>query len=294
MGKHLITATLGATAAAVAGISAAGAWRVSGRFRPWPPYRFSPYEVGIEAEDVTFTSADGVRLAGWWMDCPGSADVIVLAHGHRGDMASLLGLGPMLRRAGHSVLLFDFRGCGDSADGPQSLGLFEQRDLEAAIELVRKRRPDARLGLLGMSMGAAASICVAARDPRVEALVLDSPFATAAGVVGNGLRPYRLPTRLFTSTVDLVTRAAFGYRFADMRPVDAIGRIDRPILLMHGTEDRVTRFEHSRMLRDAARPGRVEYVAFEGADHCGGYFTDRPGYVARIDDFIRRSLPYTV
>ena len=138
----------------VGAVAGATAWTLNGPRRPWPNYTFTPFEVRAPSEDVTFTAADGVSLAGWWLDQPASSTVVVCAHGHRGNKSDMLGIGSGLWRAGHSVLLFDFRGNGDSDDGPQSLAHHEQRDLSAALDLVRERRPDARIAVVSFSMGA--------------------------------------------------------------------------------------------------------------------------------------------
>lgn len=276
---------LGATA--VAGITA---WRLNGSRRAWPPCTFTPFEIGVPAEDVTFTSSDGVPLTGWWFDDPDADVAVICCHGHRGDKSDMLGIGPGLHKAGHSVLLFDFRGSGGSGDGPQSLAHHEQRDLSAAVDWVRRRRPDARLAVVAFSMGAATAIMAAADDPRIEALVVDSPFATMGDVVAANYRRYRLPSGL-VPVAGLVNRIRYGYTFAQVRPLDVIGRIaPRPTLLLHGTADRVIPYEHATRLAAAAPPGAVDLVTFEGAEHCGGYFSDRPGYIARVDAFLRRAL----
>lgn len=288
--KGLLVRTLAALGIGAGGVAGYAAWSLSGPFRAWPPYTFTPYEINVPADEVRFTAADGVEIAGWWFDDPDAETTIVCCHGHRGGKADLLGLGPKLHQAGHNVLLFDFRGSGDSGDGPRSLAHHEQHDLRAALDWAAARRPGTRIVLVGMSMGASVALQVAADDPRVEALVVDSPFATVGGVLANNIARYRIPAAPILPLADAITRARYGYRFDDVRPLDAIARIERPILLMHGTEDRITPFDHSRLFREAARSGVVEFVAFEGVDHCGGYFVDRPGYVARVDDFIRRAL----
>lgn len=282
-----LAAGAGAGATAVAGYTA---WSLNGPRRTWPPYSFTPFEIGQPAEDMTFTSDDGVPLAGWWWDDPGASISVICCHGHRGDKSDLLGIGPGLARAGLNVLLFDFRGSGDSGDGPQSLAHHEQRDLRAAVDWVRARRPDTRLAVVAFSMGAATAILEAAGDDRVEALVLDSPFATMSDVVAANYRRYRLPSQILP-VADLANRIRYGYTFAQVRPLDAIARLaPRPVLLMHGTADRVIPHDHATQLAQAAAPGTVELVTFEGADHCGGYFQDRPGYIARVVEFLRGAL----
>lgn len=280
-----MTAGAALATAAVAGFTA---WSVSAVRRPWPPYTFSPFEIGAPGEDVTFSAADGVRLAGWWFARPESSSVVICCHGHRGNKADMLGIGPGLWRAGHNVLLFDFRGSGDSEGSHLTMALHEQRDLQAAIDLVQRLRPGARVSVVGFSMGAATAILTASVDDRIERLVLDSPFATMQDVIATGYRRYRIPGT-FLPVADAVNRVRYGYRFAQVRPIDVIGRIaPRPMLLLHGTDDRVIPYEHAHRLVEAAGPGAAELVTFDGVDHCGGYFTDRPGYIALVDEFLRR------
>jgi uncharacterized protein len=203
----------------------------------------------------------------------------------------MLGIGPGLWRAGHSVLLFDFRGNGDSGDGPQSLAHHEQRDLTAAVDLVRSRRPDARIAVVAFSMGASTAILTAADDPRIEALVADSPFTSLSDVVAAGYQRYRLPTQPLLPLADLLNRLRYGYTFSQVRPVDRVAAISpRPLLLLHGTHDRIIPFHHAVQLAQAAAPGPVELVAFEGADHCGGYFQDRAAYITSVAEFLDRTL----
>ncbi|WP_082031330.1 alpha/beta hydrolase [Tessaracoccus massiliensis] len=273
-------------------VGAIGARSLNGPRRVWPPYGFTPFEVGLEAEDVTFRTEDGVRIAGWWFDEPGSESVLVVAHGHRGTKADMLGIGPGLFKRGHSVLLFDFRGSSDSEDGPLSLAFHEQLDLAAAVDFVAVRRPDARIAVVGFSGGASTAILTAAKEPRVEALVLDSPFATLTDVVAQAFRGRRVPAAPFVPIVALANRLLHGYRFHEVRPIDAIADLPpRPILLLHGTEDQIIPYQHALDLQEAAGgQDAVELVTFEGVYHCGGYFADRPGYIALVDDFLQRWL----
>lgn len=286
----------GALAATAAGLGAGalvGAAKISGPQRPWPDYRFTPYEVGVPAEEVSLHTEDGTRLAGWWLDQPGSERIVVVSHGHRGNKSDMLGIGPGLWRAGNSVLLFDFRGNGDSEDGPQSLAHYEQSDLRAAIEYAARRRPDAALVLVGFSMGAAVSILVAARDDRVQAVVADSPFAEMRGVISHVIGKLRLPPFPLLWLTDRATRLRYGYGFAEVAPIDVVADLaPRPLLLLHGDEDGLIPVEHSqRLYRAAGEPKQLRL--FAGADHCGGYFQDRPAYIAAVADFLAGVRPVT-
>lgn len=276
----------GGAALGVLGVAGYTAWSLNGPRRPWPDYAFTPFEVRADSEDVRFATADGVGLAGWWLDQPGSGTVVICAHGHRGTKSDMLGIGSGLWRAGHTVLLFDFRGNGDSDDGPQSLSHHEQADLRAAIDLAASRRPDARIVVVGFSMGASTAILEGATDPRVAAFVLDSPFSTMGEVVAANYRRYRLPSEPIVPLADLINRLRYGYSYAQVRPLDAAPALaPRPVLLIHGTDDRVIPYDHAVQLARAAGPN-CELVTFEGVDHCGAYFEDRQGYIDRVARFL--------
>lgn len=277
---------MGVLGAGAVGVGAVAGWIMNGTRRPALPYAFSPFEVGAVAEDVRFRASDGVSLAGWWFDQPGAGVVVICAHGHGHGKAEMLGIGPGLWRAGFPVLLFDFRGNGASGDGPKSVAHYEQRDLRAAVEYVAARRPDATIAVVGFSMGASTALLTAATEPRIGVLVLDSPFATLSGVVANKLKG----ARALLPVVAAVNRIGYGYSLSDVRPIDAVADIPpRPLMLLHGTEDSVIPFAHAEALASAAGEDNVEFIAFPGVDHCGGYFEDRPGYIARVADFLRRS-----
>lgn len=284
-----IAALAAGTGIGAGAVAAYTAWTLSGPRRPWPDYNFTPFELGIDAADVRFTASDGVEIAGWFLTGETTEEIVICAHGHRGTKSDLLGIGAGLHRAGRSVLLFDFRGNGESADGPQSLAHYEQYDLRAAVDWVNGRYPDAHIVVVGFSMGASTAILAAAEDPRVRALVLDSPFMSTAGVVAANYERRRVPTAL-VPLASVASRLRYGYSFEDVRPIDAMPALsDRPVLLLHGTDDRIIPFEHMRRLAQVAGT-EVRTVSFDGADHCGGYFVDRPGYIALVDEFLNERL----
>ncbi len=81
-----------------------------------------------------------------------------------------------------SVFAFDFSGSGLSDGETISLGFYEQDDLMAVIEYLRASGLVSRIGLWGRSMGAATSVLVAARDPSIAGMVLDSAFSSLTQV----------------------------------------------------------------------------------------------------------------
>src|SRR5919202_2223525 len=231
LGKHrplrLALPFGGAIAAGALGVAAYTARHLNGPTkRRWlQDYAFSPWELAVDYEPVEFRAADGVTIRGWWLPRPASHQVVIGCTGHRGAKHELLGIGSGLWRAGNNVLLFDFRGRGASDLAACSLAYHEMEDLQAAVDYACGRLPEGRIGVIGYSMGAAVALLVAAREPRLRAVVADSPFATMRDVIGHAFERRRLPARPMLSLAESVNRWRYGYRFDAVEPVDAVATI---------------------------------------------------------------------
>ncbi|MBA3470017.1 MAG: alpha/beta fold hydrolase [Herpetosiphonaceae bacterium] len=290
MSRKIVGASLGAgVAGALAGVAAYAARQISGPTRAERrdlTFTFTPFETGVDYEAIEFTTSDGLRISGWWLPRPDSKQVVIGCHGHRGSKHELLGIGSGLWRAGMNVLLFDFRGRGASANSICSLAYHEVADLLGAVSYATARRPDATIGVIGYSMGAAVSLLAAAIEPRIRRVVADSSFAVMRDVVTHAVNRRRLPSRAVVAIADRVTGHRYGYRFDSVRPVDVIAQIGpRPVMLIHGTNDTMIPVRHAYHLYNAASSPKELWIV-TGVAHCGAYFLDRAQYVQRIASFM--------
>lgn len=250
-------------------------------------YTFSPFELGIPAEEVAFHSLQGEhKVSGWYVPYPGATSTIILSPGFRGNKSDVLGLSALLWKAGHNILVFEYFGHGTVVGHPVTLGYREINDFLGAVAYARQRAPHARLGAVGYSMGAAVSIMGCARTTEVEALVADSAFATHRRVVEYAVRrTLHLPFILFEWVTDLLLLLRAGYRFNQVEPLRNIGHIaPRPILIIHGTKDSIVDPNDATLLYNAAGDPKELWIV-PGVEHCGVYFADRATYTNRVIDF---------
>lgn len=228
----------------VAGALVSLGWRASSHaMHPGPPaYAWAVGDYpNLEAEEVTVTSRTGVKLAGRFF--PGrDRATVVLSHGYGGNQDELLPVASSLHDAGFSVFSYDLRGCGRSG-GEVTFGAKEAEDLRSVLDYV-STRPDVeaeKIGALGFSMGAAATILTAAHDDRIKAVVDDSGWSD----VDHWLRPtvravFLHPTDRFSALSLKFVELRADVEFDRLRPADEIGRLaPRPILIIHGTADDV-------------------------------------------------------
>jgi len=116
------------------------------RTRKWK--EDSPQALGLQFENIQFSSPEGIPLRGWWIPAAGSSSTIILLHGYQGSMDPDLQYAPWLHEAGYNILMFDFRAHGRSGGKICTIGALELRDALAAINVAREKG-SWRIGLMG-------------------------------------------------------------------------------------------------------------------------------------------------
>lgn len=212
-------------------------------------------------EWVTLSTAGGKRLYAQWMTAslasvPRAQGVAILMHGWGGNGSQLRPAAQALWQQGWSVLLPDARCHGRSDDDTySSLPRFAQ-DLAACLDWCQGQAPAhggaGPVVLLGHSLGAAAALLCASRRPDVQAVVSVSSFAHPESVMRRWLAEYRIPFWPLGWLVNRYIERVIGHRFDDIAPEATIGRVQAPVLLVHGLQDEVVPLACAQRLQAAA------------------------------------------
>jgi pimeloyl-ACP methyl ester carboxylesterase len=218
-----------------------------------------PIDFGMVYDEVSATTADGLKLAGWYV--PGrSRALVITVHGYKGNRGEMLNKAALLARQGFGVLLTSLR-AHDLSDGSLiTFGRQEIGDLEAWYRVALEQEevdPD-RIGLLGNSLGGTLAIEFAARTAGIRAVATDSAFSSLTDTIEKSVRFFTgLPPFPFAPLI-----AFWAEREADIdiANVDATrwiaGISPRPVLLMQGGADVVISTTSGQRLYDAARDPR--------------------------------------
>jgi alpha-beta hydrolase superfamily lysophospholipase len=239
-------------------------------------------------EDVLLRAAPDQRVAGSYLPGRGCGAVLLL-HGIHGDRRDMADRARFLNDRGYAVLLIDLPGQGASTASSVTFGLREADGVRAALEELRRRAPGQRIGVIAVSLGAAA--LVLCRDcPPVDAVVLESMYPTIEEAVANRLRMRLGPVGGPLSALllwQLPLRLAI--RPDALHPIKYVGQVKAPVLIAAGSADLHTTLPETERLYAAAAQPKVLWIV-EGAAHVNLHAFAPEEYERRIGAFLAAHL----
>ena len=227
----------------------------------------TPADVGLPYDDVTFETADGLRLHGWYIPAEKSRAVMLFMHGNAGNITHRLDSISLFHDLGLSVFIFDYRGYGESEGKTDEQGTY--RDAEAAWHYLVEERgiePE-RVVIFGRSLGASIAAWLAAQNnPAV--LIIEAAFTSVPDLAA-GLYWY-LPVRL-------LARIRYDTR-------SYVTRVSSPTLILHSADDEIIPLAHGeRLFASASQP--KAFVTLRGG-HNDAFLVSRNLYVETLDAFL--------
>jgi fermentation-respiration switch protein FrsA (DUF1100 family) len=211
------------------------------------PQVVAPATVGLPAEVLSRTAADGVPLLLWWVAPKANQPVVIYFHGNGGNLAYRAPLFRDLAAAGYGLMALSYRGYAGSGGSPGEAGF--ALDAEAADDAARALAPGSPIVLFGESLGSGVAVRLAAARS-VDGLILNAPF-----------------TSVEDRARELFWYLPVGLLLADrFRSRDHIGAVRAPLLILHGEADTVIPVRHGRALFAMANEPKA-FVPFAGGGH---------------------------
>lgn len=236
-------------------------------FYPDTKHVLSTDSLPRDVEEFFVTTDDKVRIHNLFLPSEGSERVLIYFHGNAGNIYHRIPDLNSIRVLGLNVIGVSYRGYGRSEGSPGELGLY--RDGEAVYRYVTEELgfAEENIILFGRSIGSTVAVNIA-QHKSIAALVLVTPLTSAreqarAGGLG-----------IFSSLA--------GDAF------DNLGRINNvkaPLLIVHGTGDRIIPFAMGQALFDSYK-GRKKLTRISGAGHNDIQYRFSKQYWQAISDFV--------
>lgn len=200
-----------------------------------PPGKMRSSPTGYYLEEVTFTTRDGFRLNGRFLNNSGDKTVLFC----HGNGANISNLGPFIeicRELGVDALFFDYRGYGKSK-GSISSEEDLYRDAASAYRYLieEKEFKPSQIVVWGKSIGGAAALEIS-RGKDLHAVILQSTFTS-------------LTERIQEMVPIIPVKPLLNFHYDNREKLDSI---NSPILIIHSTDDRLIPLSHGKALYRAA------------------------------------------
>jgi len=209
---------------------------------------------GMDDVWIDFASQEtgqGAKLHGLWLaHADPAAPVLLYLHGARWDVTGSASRIRRMQELGFNVLAIDYRGFGKTSRELPSEAMARE-DARAAWAWLAERHPAARRYIFGHSLGGAIAVDLASQVDDEAGLIVEGSFTSIRDVF-NSMRWGWLPLGpLITQRFDAAER---------------IGRVGSPVLVVHGSADRMIPPSLGHTLYERAN-GPKRWMLVEGGSH---------------------------
>lgn len=248
---------------------------------------YTPYEdmlkknidafLKIPCEEVYTTSYDGLKLHAKFYKGEENQPVLIFFHGYRAnatrDGSGIHTLGAV---KGINILVVTQRAHKESEGKTITFGIRESKDCLSWIDYVKNRfGEDKKVILWGISMGAATVMTAAGRDlpDNVLGIGADCGYSSAKDILRSVIKGMKLPVGPSYQLVKLGARIYGGLNVEETSPVEAMKKIEVPILFIHGEADDFVPCDMTHQ-NYAACVSDKSLVLVEKAGHGMSYYVD--------------------
>lgn len=248
-----------------------------------------------EWEPVRINGTDNTILRGTYIEDSGNSHrTVILLHGLYQNRAMCIPYLSIYRNMGYNVLLIDQRGHGESG-GHTDWGMSEEDDIAQWVQWLKERDESMKIGLHGVSLGAAMAILYAGhRGDDISFVVADSAYGNMIDLGRDKLRQAAHDERIVWgyNVLDVFFQGAMLFHthkvISDIEPAEAVRSITAPILFLHGDRDMLVPVQTVHSLYDNCSSHDKDMYIFDDSPHAVGIETNRDTYRRVVTRFLQK------
>ncbi|HCG77159.1 MAG: hypothetical protein COZ37_06140 [bacterium (Candidatus Ratteibacteria) CG_4_10_14_3_um_filter_41_18] len=251
------------------------------------PNSITPESFNLSYQAATFPATDGLLLSGWLLYSPKAMTTIICCHGYPANKSDILPAVSFLY-PDFNLLLFDFRGHGDSPGRLVTFGLRESKDILGAVNYLKKQPglKNLPIGIWGYSLGGAVALKSCTLTEEISAIVTDSTYADFPEMViqyyGN-FGPFKY---LLGILPEFLGNLFLKGGLACLSPENIVSLVKIPLLIIHSGNDSFVPVTHAQRLYQRANQPK-ELLILPGEGHGVG-LTDE--HQKKITAFFKKYL----
>ncbi len=241
-------------------------------------------------QDVHIVS-EGLNLYGEFYDF-GSEKTVILVGGRTEGLRYCYYFARPYEESGYNILSIDNRAHGESDGKYNTVGFEEHKDLLNWAKYIREHHHTETVIFHGICIGSAGSLYALTKEgcpDYIKAIVADGMFPTFLDSFRNHMIELKKPMfglPFIEAWMKICTGHSMKYG-----PIDVIEKLDRPILMLHGTDDRYSLPEAAEQMFEMCPSKQKKLVWFDGGTHSRLRYLDPEKYDREIKSFLAETFP---
>ncbi|HHY83258.1 MAG TPA: alpha/beta hydrolase [Clostridiales bacterium] len=244
----------------------------------------------LKKEKHWIPSAFGYNLYAEYIPVPGKVSgTVIFSHGVTVSHITSIKYMRIFYEQGYNCLVYDHRRHGSSGGRFTSYGYFEKYDLETVVNWLEKNKGFCgKLGIHGESMGSAILLLYAGMNGKADFYIADCPYTTIMDQLLYRMEvEYKIRFKPLLGIVSWIIYLRAGFHLRDVNCLEAVKKVSKPILFIHGSDDDYVPAEMGVKLYNA-KPEPKELYLVPNAKHAKALAADPERYRQVVFDFINR------
>lgn len=193
---------------------------------------------------------------------------------------------------GYNVLAIDLRAHGKSQGKYCGLSYLDAKDISLWIDWILKIMPNALVSLFGISLGGASALMTASTqiDEHIKCVISDSAptdFSQQFEHIWSWF--VKMPPKIILPAINMWMKLFAKYSLEDTSPINNIGKIRIPILIIHGEQDHFVRVQMAYELFKKIKSPK-EILIVPDANHTQSVSVRPDLYWKQIDAFLDKNM----
>ncbi len=245
-----------------------------------------PETYNLNYQNRFIVTAHHKKVQVWDINPGASGPVLIGVHGWANTASSLLPLAAGLP-ADRRICLINTRSHGESDDEKYMTLVKYAEDIAALIQDIEENSENfSGVVLIGHSLGGAAVLWAASQDKRVKGVATIGTFADLETMMRDGFIQDKLPKGFIGSLITYI-EFRIGERMKNISPLETVKIFRGPVLLVHGTKDKVVEFTDSNKIHKAARRENASHFVMKGFGHSD--LLKEKALSERLEQFLKKN-----
>lgn len=241
----------------------------------------------VKKSERWIESENGYPIKAIFLEPHNTNRYVIICHGVTETKVNSFKYARMFERLGFNSVVYDHRHHGDTGGKTTSFGHYEKLDLKAVVEALKLHAgPDLVFGIHGESMGAATTLLYAGMEDNAAFYIADCSYSDISKQILHVMKtttPLRTSLALKLAAVFMKLRD--GYSISTVSPIDAVPKIEKPVLFIHSVNDDFVLPEMSQEMYEVKSGPKALKVFDEGA-HAQSFNKNPEEYEETVADFL--------